>query len=272
MSYLIYHCFLNVIQSILINLMISAVEDHPWERNHWLLVQDFKFQLWHFQAGWPASMAPLSLFYEITSLFPHPSSMCCDAYMRKCMCRYLVMCKNINTWRNKWNKSRSSSLKTISRLFFPPFFHILGSKYEHRTSWVRASGVIRPHIYLEKEQIQWLSAQLGKCGTERSVTTFGDNIPFLAEIQASVNRVLLWWEPTLQQPFTQSKGGPHKWPALTPWNLLWLSSEFMTVKRGQTSFQGQNGLETKICCTANPPKLRQLNKHPAHSTGNRAAL
>lgn len=46
----------------------------------------------------------------------------------------------------------------------------------------------------------------------------------------------------------------------------------MKVKRGQTSFQGQNGSETKICRVANPPKPRQLNKHPAHSTGNRAAL
>ena len=106
-------------------------------------------------------MAPLSLFYEITSLFPHPSSMCCDAYMRKYMRRYLVMCKNINTWRNKWNKSSSSSLKTISRLFFSPFFHILGIKYEHRTSWVRASGVTRPHIYLEKEQISGFQPSWG---------------------------------------------------------------------------------------------------------------
>lgn len=258
--------------SIPINLMISADEDHPWERNHWLLVQDFKFQLQHFQAGWPVSMAPLSLFYEITSLFPHPSSMRCDAYMRKYTCRYLVMCENINTWRNKRNKSSSSSLRTISRLFFSSFFHILCSKYEHRTSWVRARGVIRPHIYLEKEQIQWLSAQLGKCGTERSTHRLVTTFLSYAEIQTSGNRGFLWWEPTIQQPFTQNMGGPHKWPALTPWNLLWLSSEFMTVKRGQTSFQGQNGLETKICCTANPPKPRQLNKHPAHSTGNQAAL
>lgn len=46
----------------------------------------------------------------------------------------------------------------------------------------------------------------------------------------------------------------------------------MKVKRGQTSLQGQNGSETKIRRAANPPKPRQLNKHPAHSTGNQAAL
>lgn len=100
--------------------------------------------------------------------------------------------------------------------------------------------------------------------------TLGDNIHFLCKSKSLRDRdLLIRTHPPVAIHMAQGRA-----PQVACSGSLETSVAFirgMKVKRGQTSFQGQNGLETKIRRAANPPKPRQLNKHPAHSTGNRAA-
>lgn len=150
-----------------------------------------------------------------------------DAYMRGCMCRYLVLCKNFRTWM------KSGAIPVATSKSNPLFFSLshglcISTNPEHpRGQW---GGIIRPYISSHKEEGSRLKTLVATSPASvmyhRKVNvTFSDNIPFVCRAES------LWrqwapsqWEFTLQGPLTRHKVGPHKSPAPDSWKLLWLSS------------------------------------------------
>lgn len=117
-----------------------------------------------------------------------------DAYMRECVCRYLVLCQNFRTWMKSGENPVTTSKS--NPLFFS-FSHGLCISTNPEHPGGQWGGIIRPHISPYKKEGSGLRTLVATspasemCHRKVNVT-FSDNIPFVCKAES------LWrqWAPS----------------------------------------------------------------------------